>query len=261
MVGDHRPPGLFLVPPEGRDAVVVAVQETGLAGRRGRWQECLPAIEAVPSRTNPARQVGRPAGLDLASQDRPRETVDLDDDEARRIRPMDVRPASRQLLDEDREVRVVAADREDRHEDGVRDRVDERCDQSREPARDDQAVDEAGQDEERHDLKDEGRDRDRDDRDACEGGDEHGADQDVQDAQDDRREECRAEESRARREIDARRQVDGDAERQDAHDQGRRQPPDARTCARAPRPHDVDLEPVEVDQAAHHVSPRSSSGA
>ena len=164
---------------------------------------------------------------------------------------MDVRPASRQLLDEDREVRVVAADREDRDEDGVHDRVDERRDEGREPAGDDQTVDEARQDQERHDLEDEGRDRHRDDRDPGEGGDEDRPDQDVQDAQDDRGEESRAEESRARP-----RSTPGVRKTATPNDRTLTisvavRPPDARTGARAPRPHDLDLEPVEVDQAAH----------
>ena len=47
-------PALLLVPAEGRDDVVVAVEDAGLAGRRGRRQERLPAPEPVAAGADPA---------------------------------------------------------------------------------------------------------------------------------------------------------------------------------------------------------------
>ncbi len=114
VVGDQDPVGFLLVPPEGRDAVVVAVQDPGLARRRGRRQECLPAREPVAAGAHPGRQVGDPAGPNLAGEDRVGQPVDLHDDEAGLVRAHDVLAPGRELLDQHPEVRVVVADREDR---------------------------------------------------------------------------------------------------------------------------------------------------
>ena len=203
------------------------MEEPSLARRRRGWQERLPAVEGVASGAHPAREVWRATGLDLAGQDLTRQTVDLHDDEARGIGAMDVLSASRQLLDEDGEIGVVAADREDGDEDGRRHGVDQGCDEGREPAGDHESVDEARQDQERHDLEDEGRDRDRDDRHGGEGRDEDRANGDIEDAEDDRGQEGGAEDPRARRQVHSRRQEHGDAEGHDADDHGRQDPAQA----------------------------------
>ena len=59
-------------------------------------------------------------------------------------------------------------------------------------------------------------------------------DQDVQDAEHDGGEEQGADDRRAGRQVDARREEDGAAERQDADDQRGEEPPDPRAPARLP---------------------------
>jgi hypothetical protein len=117
-----------------------------------------------------------------------------------------------------------------------------------------QVVDEDRQHQERGDLEDEGGDGHRDDRDPGEHREEERPDQDIQQAQHDRREQQRDEDPRAGGETDARHERDHTAQREDADDERGQQAADARGAARLPRPHDLDLEPVEVDHPAHQFS-------
>ena len=254
MVGDHDPAGSLLVPAEGRDAVVVAVQDPGLAGRGGRGQERLPARQPVAAGANPVGQVRDAAGPDLAGQDRLGEAVDLDDHEAGLVGPHHALAAGGHLLHEDREVRVVAGDREDRDEDGVHRRVDERRHQGGQDAAHGQVLDHVRDHQEGGDLEDEGGDDHGDDGDPAEQGEEERPDQDVQHGQHERRDQQRADDRRAGREIEARRERDRPAQREDADDERGQQATDPGAAARLPVPHDLDLEPVEVDHPAHLVS-------
>ena len=181
-----QPPVLLLVPAEGRDPVVVAVQDPRLAGRGGRRQERLPAVEVVAAGADPAGEVGDPAGPDLPGQDRLGEAVDLDDDQPGLVGRRHALAAGHHLLHEDGEVGIIAGDREDRRQERVYDRVDERGHQGRDDPAHLEVADEDRQHQERDDLEDEGGDRHGDDRDAGEQGQEHGPDEDVEDAQHDR---------------------------------------------------------------------------
>ena len=227
MVGDHEPSRVLLVPAEGRDSVVVPVEEPRLARRRRGRQERLPAGEGVTAGAHPAREVRRATSLDLAGQDLTRQSVDLDDDQAGSIGAMDVLSASRKLLDQDGEVGVIAADREDGDQDRRRHRVDQGRDEGGEPTGDHEGVDEARQDQERHDLEDQSRDRDRDHRHRGEGRDEDRANGDIEDAKDDGGQEGGAEDPCTRLEIHSGRQKYGNAEGQDADDHGRQDPAQA----------------------------------
>src|SRR5207248_4253632 len=85
MVRDHEAAGLLVPPPKARDAVVVAVEDAGLARRGLRRQERLPAIEGHAARAEPPREVGSASGAQLFFQDWMRESIDLDKDDARRL--------------------------------------------------------------------------------------------------------------------------------------------------------------------------------
>ena len=90
---DHQVLAVALVPAEGRDAVVVAVEDARLAGRGHRRQDRLPARQLVAAVADPAGHRVDGAGPDAAGEDRMGEAVDLDDDEAglvgRRRRPLE----------------------------------------------------------------------------------------------------------------------------------------------------------------------------
>ena len=126
----HQVLAVALVPAEGRDAVVVAVEDAGLAARRHRRQDRLPARQLVAAVADPAGHRVDRAGAHPAGEDRVGEPVDLDDHEARLV-GVARRALDQQALDQQPVVRAAAVDAEDRGQDRVDDRVDER----RRPAR------------------------------------------------------------------------------------------------------------------------------
>ena len=82
MVRDEEVPAVLLPPAERGDAVVRAMEDPGLAGRGLRRQERLPLVQHHPARSEPPRERGHPAALELADQDRIRQAVDLDEHDA-----------------------------------------------------------------------------------------------------------------------------------------------------------------------------------
>ena len=176
-----------LVPAEGRDPVVVAVQDPRLAARRHRRQDRLPLRQLVAAVADQAGHRVDRARAHPAGQDRMGEAVDLDDHQARLV-GVARRPLDQELLDEQAVVRAAAVDPEDRGQDRVDDREDERADQRGHEAVDVDARGPLGDDEERHHLEDQDEDRDQDQRDRGRQREDHGSDDRVEQGDEDHRE-------------------------------------------------------------------------
>ena len=82
VVGDHEVVPLLLPPAERRDAVGVAMEDAGLPGRGHRGRQRLPAAELVGAVAQPGREERHVAGAQGVADDRLRQAVDLEDDEA-----------------------------------------------------------------------------------------------------------------------------------------------------------------------------------
>ena len=80
----HQRAGLLLHPPERRDVLVGSEQDPGLARAGLRRQVRLPLDEAVAVPRDPARHRRSVAVAHRPAQDRQREPVDLEEDDARR---------------------------------------------------------------------------------------------------------------------------------------------------------------------------------
>ena len=79
--------GRLLDPAEGRDVLVGAEQDPGLAGAGLRAQIGLPLVEAMGAALRPTLAIcGRVAVAHRALEHRPRQPVDLEEDDARRVR-------------------------------------------------------------------------------------------------------------------------------------------------------------------------------
>ena len=239
------------VPAEGGDAVVVAVQDAGLAARRHRRQDRLPARQLVAAVADPVGHRVDRAGAHPAGQDRMGQPVDLDDDQARLV-GMALRALDEQPLDEEAVVRAATVDAEDRRQDRVDDRVDERRDQGRPEAVDVDARRPLGDHDERDDLEDEHEDADEDERDPRGEGEDDRSDGGVEQRDEDDG-ECRVD-----RPVDGQPGHDpgGREERDGRDDEGDDEPLEQRDRAAAPLPEDADLRRVEVPQA-HRRSPPS----
>ncbi len=84
--GHHRR-RLLLDPAEGRDVLVRAEQDPGLAGPRLGGEVRLPFGQVVVVLGDPAGHVGGAAVAHRAAQDRQPESVDLQEDDPRRVGP------------------------------------------------------------------------------------------------------------------------------------------------------------------------------
>ena len=82
---DHHEAALLLHPSERRDVLVGAEQDPGLAGARLRREVGLPLGELVALLGDPARHRRRAAVAHGVAQDREREPVDLQEDDARDV--------------------------------------------------------------------------------------------------------------------------------------------------------------------------------
>ena len=93
VVGDDRAAAILLPPAEGRHVVVVAVQQTRLAGSGLRGPVGLPALQPVAVLAQPARHDRRVAVAQRAAQHLVGEAVDLQEDHPGDVRRDGARPA------------------------------------------------------------------------------------------------------------------------------------------------------------------------
>ena len=123
-VRDHEAPAVLLVPAEGRDVVVAAVEDAGLARRRLRRRSAVPLHQPVAPAADPRGHPRRQPDADRVAQDRRAEPVDLDDQEA--ATPGDPRRLLRgQAAGELRVEGVVAVGGDDDRDERREDRDDE----------------------------------------------------------------------------------------------------------------------------------------
>ena len=215
----HQVLAVAFVPAEGRDAVVVAVQDAGLAARRHRRQDRLPLRQLVAAVADHARHRVDRSGAHPAGQDRVGEPVDLDDHEARLV-GMALRALDEQSLDEEPVIGAAAVDAEDRGQDRVDDGVHERGDQGGPEPVDVDARRPLDDDDERDDLEHEDQDPDQDERDR------------RGERQDDRPDGCVEQGEKDDGQRGARESVDGEAR----HQPGRHQERDDRDRERQDEP-------------------------
>ena len=110
---------LLLPPAEVGDAVVVAVQDARLAGRRRRGQQRVPVAELVGAVADPAGHLRHAAGAQRVRQHVVRQAVELDDHQPGLVGVDDVRTAARERPHQRAVVRVVLAEAE-QQADGAR---------------------------------------------------------------------------------------------------------------------------------------------
>ncbi len=243
----HEVLAVALVPAEGRDAVVVAVEDARLTGRRHRGQERLPARQLVGPVPDPAcHRVDRP-GADPAGKDRMCQPVDLDDHQAGLVR-VPLRSLHHQALDEHAVVGAAAVDTQDGGQDSVDDRVDERADQRDQEPGDMDAGCPLRDHQERNHLEDQDQDPRQHERDRRSQDQKHRADGRVEQGHQDHRERG------VGRAFDRHPWVqdpDRPEERHRRHEQGDDQPLDKRDRTALPVPEHADLRRVELDETTH----------
>ena len=243
----HQVFAVSLIPAEGWDPIVVAVQDPGLAARRHRRQDRLPARQLVAAVADHAGHRVDRAGAHPAGQDRMGEAIDLDDHQAWLVR-MASRSLDHQPLDQRAVIRAAAVDPEDRRQDRVDDRVDERADQRGPEAVHVDAGGPLGHHDERDHLEDEHEDADQDQRDRGRQREDNRPDGGVEQRdQDDRH-------HRVLRTIDGhpRQHPGGGQERDRRHDQGDHESLEQSGTSALPFPENPQLRRVEVCQSADH---------
>ena len=99
-VRDEEPLAVLLPPPERGDPIVVSVEDPGLARRGLRRQKRLPRIEGHRSGADPSRESRHPPGFELPHEDGMGEPIDLDEDDARAVRPFDTPVTHDELANE-----------------------------------------------------------------------------------------------------------------------------------------------------------------
>jgi hypothetical protein len=125
----HLPAALLLHPAEGRDVVIRAEQDPGLARACLRAEIRLPLGERVAFVGEPARHLRRAPVAHGATQDRQPEPVDLEEDDPRLVRARLPLRAARDALRHAQHVRLVVVRPEDRVERDREDRDEERGEQ------------------------------------------------------------------------------------------------------------------------------------
>ena len=83
VVGHQQPGARLLVPAEAGDAVVAAVQDAGLAGRRRRRQHGDPRVERRLAAADQPAEHRNPPGPDRLAQHGQAQPVDLDHEQPR----------------------------------------------------------------------------------------------------------------------------------------------------------------------------------
>src|SRR2546425_12314402 len=129
MVRHHESLRLLVPPAKAGNAVVVSMEHARLARRSLRREQRFPAIENHTARANPSREIRRLSRLEVVLEERMRESIDLDEDDARLLARISLPVASRELADERAEERIVIAGREPRGQERIPDREDHRTDE------------------------------------------------------------------------------------------------------------------------------------
>ena len=124
MVRDDEPARVLVPPAEPRDTVVIPVEDARLARRRLCRQQRLPAIEGHGARAEPPREVGRASRPKVFFEHRMRESIDLDEHDARLVGDAALAAPCLELADEGAEERMIVAGPQH----GVHQRVDRRKD-------------------------------------------------------------------------------------------------------------------------------------
>ena len=106
--------------------MIRAEEDAGLAGSGLGREVGLPFGQLVPLLGHPAGHVRRVAVAQRPAQNGQRETVDLQEDDARRVRACRSTLALRDTLDDPQRVRIVVVRPEDDREDDANGRSDER---------------------------------------------------------------------------------------------------------------------------------------
>ncbi len=248
----HQVLAVAFVPAEGRDAVVVAVEDAGLAARCHRRQDRLPLRQLVAAVADHAGHRVDRSGAHPTGQDRVGEAVDLDDHEARLV-GVALRALDEQSLDEEPVIGAAAVDAEDRGQDRVDDGVDERGDEGGPEPVDVHARRPLDDDDERDDLEHQDQDPDEDERDWRGEREDDRADGCVEQGEKDDGQRG------AREAVDGetRHQPGGHQERDDRDRERQDQPAHERPRTTAPLPEHAQLGPVEADQSAHGRVPPS----
>ncbi len=114
--GHHRS-RLLLDPAEGRDVLVRAQQDPRLAGTCLRGEVGLPLRQSVAVLGDPPSHRRRAPVTDRVAQYRKRETVDLEEEDARSVRPRGRSLAARHAFDHTQHVLVVVVGARDHLED------------------------------------------------------------------------------------------------------------------------------------------------
>ncbi len=123
-VRHHEAAAVLLIPAEGRNVVVAAVEDPRLARRRLRRRGAVPLHEPVAAAADPGGHPRRQPDPDRVAENRRGQAVDLDDEKAPAAgdpRRLPRREAAGQLGVE----RVVAIGRDHDRDEGRRDRDDE----------------------------------------------------------------------------------------------------------------------------------------